>query len=85
MSSTRHRALRSDAAANRDRLLAAATVAVKHDGENVPMATVAARAGVGVGTHALPALPRPGPFREPGCHPATMCPNEHGPSASGRY
>jgi len=50
MSTTRHRALRSDAAANRDRLLAAATVAVKHDGEKVPMATVAAQAGVGVGT-----------------------------------
>jgi AcrR family transcriptional regulator len=50
MSTTRHRALRSDAAANRDRLLAAATVAVKRDGEKVPMATVAARAGVGVGT-----------------------------------
>ena len=50
MSTTHHRALRSDAAANRDRLLAAATVAVKHDGEKVPMATVAAQAGVGVGT-----------------------------------
>ena len=50
MSTTRHRAPRSDAAANRDRLLAAATVAVKHDGEKVPMATVAAQAGVGVGT-----------------------------------
>ena len=50
MSTTRHRALRSDAAANRDRLLAAATVAVKRDGEKVPMATVAAQAGVGVGT-----------------------------------
>jgi AcrR family transcriptional regulator len=50
MSATRHRALRSDAAANRDRLLAAATVAVKREGEKVPMATVAAEAGVGVGT-----------------------------------
>ncbi len=50
MTTTRHRALRSDAAANRDRLLAAATVAVKRDGEKVPMATVAAGAGVGVGT-----------------------------------
>ena len=50
MTTTRHRPLRSDAAANRDRLLAAATVAVKRDGEKVPMATVAAEAGVGVGT-----------------------------------
>ena len=50
MSATRRRGLRSDAAANRDRLLAAATVAVRRDGEKVPMATVAARAGVGVGT-----------------------------------
>ncbi|MGA2826242.1 MAG: GNAT family N-acetyltransferase [Streptosporangiaceae bacterium] len=50
MSSPRHRALRSDAVANRDRLLAAATAAVKRDGEKAPMATVAAGAGVGVGT-----------------------------------
>ena len=50
MRTPRHRALRSDAAANRERLLAAATVAVKRDGEKVPMATVAAGAGVGVGT-----------------------------------
>jgi AcrR family transcriptional regulator len=50
MSSPRHRVLRSDAAANRGRLLAAATAAVKQDGEKAPMATVAAGAGVGVGT-----------------------------------
>jgi AcrR family transcriptional regulator len=49
-STFRHRALRSDAAANRDRLLAAAAVAVTRDGEKVAMATVAADAGVGVAT-----------------------------------
>jgi AcrR family transcriptional regulator len=42
--------LRSDAAANRDRILAAATIAVRRDGERVPMATIAADAGVGIGT-----------------------------------
>lgn len=50
MNGQRPRPLRSDAAANRDRLLAAATVAVKRDGEKVPMATIASEAGVGVGT-----------------------------------
>jgi AcrR family transcriptional regulator len=44
------RALRSDAAANRERVLAAAAVAFRRDGERVPMATIAAEAGVGVGT-----------------------------------
>jgi AcrR family transcriptional regulator len=44
------RALRSDAAANRERVLAAAAVAVKRDGERVPMATIADEAGVGIGT-----------------------------------
>jgi AcrR family transcriptional regulator len=44
------RSLRSDAAANRERILAAATIAVRHDGERVPMATIADEAGVGVGT-----------------------------------
>jgi AcrR family transcriptional regulator len=44
------RALRSDAAANRERVLAAAAVAVRRDGERVPMATIAAEAGVGIGT-----------------------------------
>jgi AcrR family transcriptional regulator len=42
--------LRSDAAANRERILAAATVAVRRDGEKVPMATIAEEAGVGIGT-----------------------------------
>ena len=44
------RSLRSDAAANRERILAAATIAVRRDGERVPMATIADEAGVGVGT-----------------------------------
>ena len=42
--------LRSDAAANRERILAAATIAVRRDGEKVPMATIAEDAGVGIGT-----------------------------------
>src|ERR1700704_3471706 len=41
---------RSDAAANRERILAAATIAVRRDGERVPMATIAEEAGVGIGT-----------------------------------
>lgn len=41
---------RSDAAANRERILVAATVAVRRDGERVPMATIADEAGVGIGT-----------------------------------
>ena len=41
---------RSDAAANRERILAAATTAVRRDGERVPMATIANEAGVGIGT-----------------------------------
>jgi AcrR family transcriptional regulator len=44
------RRLRSDAAANRERILAAATIAVRRDGEKVPMATIAEEAGVGIGT-----------------------------------
>jgi AcrR family transcriptional regulator len=44
------RRLRSDAAANRERILLAATVAVRRDGERVPMATIADEAGVGIGT-----------------------------------
>src|ERR1017187_9745731 len=48
--------LRSDAAANRECILAAATIAVRRDGERVPMATIADEAGVGVGT-----LSRPSP------------------------
>jgi AcrR family transcriptional regulator len=47
---THERALRSDAAANRERVLAAAAVAVRRDGERVPMATIAREAGVGIGT-----------------------------------
>lgn len=42
--------LRSDAAANAKAILAAATVAVRRDGEKVPMATIAEDAGVGIGT-----------------------------------
>ena len=41
---------RSDGAANRERILAAATIAVRRDGERVPMATIAEEARVGIGT-----------------------------------
>ena len=44
------RPLRRDAQDNRQRLLAAATLAVKREGLKVPIATIAADAGVGVGT-----------------------------------
>jgi len=44
------RPLRSDAVANRERVLAAAAIAVRRDGEKVPMATIADKAGVGIGT-----------------------------------
>jgi AcrR family transcriptional regulator len=44
------RRLRSDAAANRERILDTATIAVRRDGERVPMATIAEEAGVGIGT-----------------------------------
>ncbi len=44
------RPLRRDALANRDRVLAAAVTAMLRDGRLVPMATIAAEAGVGVGT-----------------------------------
>jgi AcrR family transcriptional regulator len=44
------RRLRSDAEANRERILAAATTAVKRDGERVPLATIADEASVGIGT-----------------------------------
>jgi AcrR family transcriptional regulator len=47
---TQARRLRSDAAANREAVLAAAAVAVRRDGEKVPMATIAKGAGVGIGT-----------------------------------
>ncbi len=46
----RRRGPRRDAADNRDRVLAAAAVAVRREGTAVPMATIAADAGVGVGT-----------------------------------
>lgn len=41
---------RRDAEANRERLLAAAASTMVRDGLNVPLATIAAEAGVGVGT-----------------------------------
>jgi AcrR family transcriptional regulator len=44
------RELRRDAAANRDRVLTAAAAAVRREGAGVPLATIAADAGVGVGT-----------------------------------
>jgi AcrR family transcriptional regulator len=44
------RPLRSDAAANRERILVAATIAVRREGERVPMAAIADEAGVGIGT-----------------------------------
>ncbi len=44
------RGLRRDAATNRDRVLAAAAAAVRREGAGVPLATIAADAGVGVGT-----------------------------------
>lgn len=46
----RRRGLRRDAEANRERLLAAAVTAMLREGRNVPLATFAAEAGVGVGT-----------------------------------
>ena len=44
------RPLRRDALANQERVLAAAATAVLREGPQVPMATIAAEAGVGVGT-----------------------------------
>jgi AcrR family transcriptional regulator len=44
------RRLRRDAALNRERVLAAAVSAMLRDGRNVPLAAIAAEAGVGVGT-----------------------------------
>jgi AcrR family transcriptional regulator len=41
---------RRDAEANRERVLAAAAAAMLREGRNVPLATIAADAGVGVGT-----------------------------------
>ena len=48
--SSGRRELRRDAAANRDRLLAAAATAGRREGAGVPRATIATDAGVGVGT-----------------------------------
>jgi AcrR family transcriptional regulator len=44
------RQTRKDALRNRERVLAAATELVRQEGESVPMAQIAERAGVGVGT-----------------------------------
>ncbi|MET0694671.1 MAG: TetR/AcrR family transcriptional regulator [Propionibacteriaceae bacterium] len=44
------RPLRRDAVENRERVLTAAAAAILREGENVPLATIAADAGVGVGT-----------------------------------
>jgi AcrR family transcriptional regulator len=41
---------RSDGVANRERVLASAAVAIRREGAGVPMSTIAAGAGVGVGT-----------------------------------
>jgi AcrR family transcriptional regulator len=48
--SSGRRELRRDAAANRDRVLAAAAAAIRREGTGVPIATIAADAGVGVAT-----------------------------------
>ena len=47
---SRLRAERSDGLENRQRILTVATVVVARDGLQVPLATVAAEAGVGIGT-----------------------------------
>jgi AcrR family transcriptional regulator len=47
---SKQRDLRRDAATNRDRVLTAAAAAVRREGAGVPLATIAADAGVGVGT-----------------------------------
>jgi AcrR family transcriptional regulator len=44
------RSLRADAQRNRDKLLTAATEAFAEEGEEVALETIAARAGVGIGT-----------------------------------
>lgn len=44
------RSLRADAQRNRDKLLTAATEAFAEEGEDVALETIAARAGVGIGT-----------------------------------
>ena len=50
MASVNSREPRSDAARNRQALVRAATAAVHREGAGVPMATIAADAGVGIGT-----------------------------------
>src|SRR5699024_1204320 len=50
LSTDASRPRRADATRNRQALLAAATVCLHRDGNNVPMAVIAAEAGVGVGT-----------------------------------
>lgn len=50
MTTLNARPLRVDAQRNRDKLLAAATEAFAEHGEDVPLETIAARAGVGIGT-----------------------------------
>jgi AcrR family transcriptional regulator len=47
---TADRPLRADAQRNRDKLLSAAAQAFADEGEDVPLETIAARAGVGIGT-----------------------------------
>lgn len=47
---TSARPIRADAQRNRDKVLAAATEAFAEEGENVALETIAARAGVGIGT-----------------------------------
>jgi AcrR family transcriptional regulator len=47
---SRQRAERSDGLENRQRILAAATIAVARDGVKVPLAAIASEAGVGIGT-----------------------------------
>ena len=50
MTTVNDRPLRADAQRNRDKLLTAATEAFATDGEDVALETIAARAGVGIGT-----------------------------------
>ncbi|MFG3259423.1 TetR/AcrR family transcriptional regulator [Streptomyces sp. NPDC048172] len=47
---SRPRKARRDAEANRERLLAAAVTAMHRDGRHVPLAAIAAEAGLGIGT-----------------------------------
>ncbi|MYW95256.1 TetR/AcrR family transcriptional regulator [Amycolatopsis rubida] len=47
---SRPRKVRKDAEANRERLLAAAAAAMLRGGRHVPLATIAAEAGLGIGT-----------------------------------